>query len=424
MATSPNHEQIDRLSSLPDELLVIILSFLPISTAARTSVLSRRFRHLFDAVWETSPSLELISRDFPYRRTSAARFVKMAEQTLLRRSLSQPLLSLRLELDRYRKFSSSESELSFLPSLFIKARSLGVRQLTIEGCGFSPSCRTLPLIFSINSLEFLSLPRVGICERDEFLFPSAVALTNLKSLSMEYYIGDPFRLNRLLSQLCSLEDFSFELGNVPSFSLFNKTIRRLKMILSGSTKNNTVMLTLPSLELLHVQYDGVFGLPHIYGDMPSLKKAVLNLSFLRKKDCSAVAGLLTFISHAKELILLLKENDDEMYPFPILMKQGKDMPNFPDLKNLNVTMCFHKYNFKAIVMLLRHALALESLKLIHKVSLSKSRTCARFVNDWRSMLPRNARRVFYTNLHLGQHSKEFMKLVGKQCSTQVVERHH
>ncbi|KAJ3684166.1 hypothetical protein LUZ61_013330 [Rhynchospora tenuis] len=424
MATSPTHEQIDRLSSLPDELLVIILSFMPIRAAARTSVLSRRFRHLFDAVWETSPSLEFISRDFPHRRTSAARFVTMAEQTLLSRSPSQQLSSLRLELLRYLKFSSSESDSSFLPFLFIKARSLGVRKLTIEGCGFSPSCQTLPIIFSITSLEFLSLPRVVICECEDSLFPSAIALTNLKNLSIECYIGDPHRLNRLLSQLCSLEDFSFELGNVPAFSLFNLTIRRLKIILSGTKKNNTVMLTLPSVELLHVQYDGTLGLPHIYGDVPSLKKAVLNLSFLRKKDCSAVAGLLTFISHAKELTMLLKENDDEMYPFPVLMKQGKDLPNFPDLKHLNVTMCFHKYNFKAIIMLLRHALALESLKLVHKVSLSNSRTCARTENDWRSMLPRNARKVFYTNLHLGQHSKEFMTFVGKQCSTQVIQRHH
>ncbi|KAJ4784032.1 F-box/FBD-like domains containing protein [Rhynchospora pubera] len=424
MAISPIHQQIDRLSSLPDELLVIILSFLPVRAAARTSMLSRRFRHLFGAVLETSPSLELISRDFPHRRTSAARFITTAEQTLLRRSPSRPLPCLRLELSRYLKFSSAETDSSFLPSLFIQARSLGVRRLTIEGAAFSPCCLTLPLIFSITSLEFLSLPRVVICKRDDSLFPSAVALTNLKSLSMERYIGDPFRLNQLLSQLCSLEDFSFELGNVPAFELFNQTIRRLKIILSGTTKNNTVMLSLPSLELLHVQYDGMVGLPHIYGDVPSLQKAVLNLSFLRKKDCSAVAALLTFISHAKELILLLKENDDEMYPFPILMKQGKDLPNFPDLKHLNVTMCFHKYNFKAIVMLLRHALALESLKLVHKVSLSNSRTCARTENDWRSMLPRNARKVFYTNLHLGQHNKDFLKLVGKQCSSSVVEQHH
>ncbi|KAJ1688786.1 hypothetical protein LUZ63_012941 [Rhynchospora breviuscula] len=408
----PIEEQIDRLSSLPDELLVIIFSFLPIRAAARTSVLSRRFRHLV-------PSLELI-------RTPAARFVTMAEQTLLRRSLSQPLACLRLELDRHLTFFSSASESSFLPSLFIKARSLGLRQLTIEGCGFSPSCRTLPLIFSITSLEFLSLPRV-ICEGDDSLFPSAVTLTNLKSLSIEHYIGDPHRLNRLLSQLCSLEDFSFGLGNVPAFNLFNQTIRRLKIILSRSKKKNSAVLSLPSLELLHVQYDGI-GLPHIGGDMPSLQKAVLNLSFLRKKDCSAVAGLLTFISHVEDLILHIKESDYERYPFPILLEAGKDPPKFPNLKHLEVTMCFHEHNFEAIVSLLHHSPALESVKLVHEASISTARKRKRKRNrdDWRSVLPQNASGncdyVHFTDLHLRQH-REFTKLVGKQCSPKMVEPH-
>ncbi|KAJ1688797.1 hypothetical protein LUZ63_012952 [Rhynchospora breviuscula] len=47
---------MDHLSNLQDELIITILSFLPLDIAARTSVLCRRIRHL----WEASPSLQFI----------------------------------------------------------------------------------------------------------------------------------------------------------------------------------------------------------------------------------------------------------------------------------------------------------------------------------------------------------------------------
>ncbi|XP_021715930.1 F-box/FBD/LRR-repeat protein At2g04230-like isoform X2 [Chenopodium quinoa] len=45
-----NNEEQDRLSSLPDSILTDILSLLPTNSAATTSVLSRRWRHLWTTV--------------------------------------------------------------------------------------------------------------------------------------------------------------------------------------------------------------------------------------------------------------------------------------------------------------------------------------------------------------------------------------
>ncbi|KAF3780730.1 F-box/LRR-repeat protein [Nymphaea thermarum] len=45
----------DRLSALPDPIIQLILSFLPTNEAARTSVLSRRWLHL----WTFIPNLHL-----------------------------------------------------------------------------------------------------------------------------------------------------------------------------------------------------------------------------------------------------------------------------------------------------------------------------------------------------------------------------
>ncbi|KAJ1703414.1 hypothetical protein LUZ63_003193 [Rhynchospora breviuscula] len=378
MATSvpsdPIPHQINRLSSLPDELLVKILSFLPIRAAGRTSVLSRRFRHLCEIVWETSPSLELLSREFPSLRTATAHFVTMAEQTLLRRSPSQPLSSLCIELERYFPFSPYQAESSFLNSLFDKACSLGVRHLTFKGCFFLPTCWILSLISSINSLQSLSLPRIVGDWHKYSVFPSGVTLTNLKSLSIQVYSTGPVKLNPLLSQLPSLEVLSIGHDAPHAFSLSSQTIRQLNLfICKHCWEHNPVELSLPSLELLQVQNYGTLGLPHIGGDIPSLRKAVLHLNFLHQNDCGAVAGLLNSISHAQELILHLKESDYETDPFPILLEPGREPPKFPNLKHLEGAMCFHEHNFEAIVSLLRHSPALESLKLVHKASFSLAR---------------------------------------------------
>ncbi|CAL5079371.1 unnamed protein product [Urochloa decumbens] len=51
---------VDRLSALPDGLLHAIMSFLPAPQAVRTSLLSRRWRHL----WQSAPRIEINEEDF------------------------------------------------------------------------------------------------------------------------------------------------------------------------------------------------------------------------------------------------------------------------------------------------------------------------------------------------------------------------
>ncbi|KAJ3684163.1 hypothetical protein LUZ61_013327 [Rhynchospora tenuis] len=425
MATSPSDpRQTDRLSNLPDALLVTILSLLPTRMAARTCVLCRRFRHLGAALWETSPSLDLISQEFSPEEILASFFEAMGDRALLRRSPSHPLLSLRIELEMFFRFPPYETKYPFLHSLCDKARSLAVRHLTLEGCLFWSTWPSLSLIFSTDSLQSLSLSQLYVHWHQTSVISSGVTLINLKNLSIGFYTGDPTKLNLLLSQLPSLEVLSIGHDTTHPFSISSQTIRQLKLtICMDSSIQKGVHLSLPSLELLHVENYG-FGLPHIRADIPSLRKAVLHLNWLHQKDCITVSGLLNSISHAEELILHLKESDREMYPFPILLEEGKDPPKFSNLKHLEVTMCFHEHNFEAIVSLLHHSPALESVKLVHKAPFSMTRK--RKMDGWRSMLPQNAdgncNYVHFTNLHLGQQ-REFMKLVGKKFTPKMVELH-
>ncbi|KAG7588988.1 F-box domain [Arabidopsis suecica] len=56
--TGDKIDGVDNISSLPDEILYVIFSFIPTKFAIRTSVLSKRWRH----VWSETPFLSIDCR--------------------------------------------------------------------------------------------------------------------------------------------------------------------------------------------------------------------------------------------------------------------------------------------------------------------------------------------------------------------------
>ncbi|KAJ3684172.1 hypothetical protein LUZ61_013336 [Rhynchospora tenuis] len=391
--------QTDFLSNLPDALLLTILSFLPTPTAARTSVLCRRFRHL----WEASPSVQ-ISTYNPHK------FIAMADRVLLRRNPSHPLLTLHLDLY---KFSPSLPD-SYVPSLLAKARSLRLRHLIIKGR--FDFVRLLPTIFSIRSLESLLLPAIGL--DNSRIFPTTLISTciRLKSLSLGFCGVDPAELGRILPQLRSLEDLHLEIHNRDKLSLSSQTIRKLKLIIGlGDRKLDTLELFLPSLESLHLEnwelYPNQF---HIHVEVPLLKRAVIIFDEACARN--AITRLLNAISHVEELSLHVKD-ETQLIPSSILWEPEKRMPNYPNLKNLNVSLCFHELNFQAVLIMLHKCPALESLKLIHEIPMFTGWAEGRKKEDWASELPSNGdgnnNYAYFTNLHLGKNRKEIMRLLNK-----------
>ncbi|KAJ1688791.1 hypothetical protein LUZ63_012946 [Rhynchospora breviuscula] len=398
--------KIDRLSNLPDELLVTILSFLPTPTAARTSVLCRRFRHL----WEASPSVQIIYRN----PNHLDKFLALADRTILHRNPSFSLLSLHLEL-YYFDLSLPNS---YMPSLLAKAASLGLCHLTIVG--YLHLQPILPIIFSIKTLKSLALPNV--VGDHHHVFPSGFAFTSLTSLSLGFSSIDldPSKFNQLLSKLCSLEELQLNICSISSLIISSQTIRKLKLEITGS-ELDTLSLFLPLLESLNLRTWQIFPSLHIHGEVPSLKSAVIGLDELHAQDVSAVTKLLNFISHLEELRLHLRESTDEKDPIHILLEPGKDVPNFPNLKHLYVGLCFHKHNFEDVIMMLHNCPALESLKLVQKSPKITWRARGRKREDWRSNLPR-CHNVNFRNLHLGMNKRKFMKLLGGKCTARTHAR--
>ncbi|KAJ1688689.1 hypothetical protein LUZ63_012844 [Rhynchospora breviuscula] len=394
---------MDRLSDLPDELLVTILSFLPTLTAARTSVLCRRFHRL----WERSPFVQIIYGNLMH----IDKFVAQADRAILHRNPSYSLLSLHLQLSDLNRSLPD----SYLPSLLTKAASLGLCHLSVAGYLHLES--TLPCSFSIKTLKSLALPNILLGQHH--VLPSGFALTSLKTLSLGLSRIDPAKFNQLLSQLSSLEELQLRINSTRWLTLSSQTIRKLKLVFANDYPEINTLglgLFLPSLESLHLENDGFLdSLFNIHGEVPLLRTAVINLYGIRPKDASAVRNLLSFISRVEDLSLHIKESLLVQHPVPILLEPGKNMPNFPNLKRLDMGLCFHEHHFAAIVNMLHNCPALELLKLVHEIPRFTYLANNRKRKDWRSKLPRNAdgnrRCAYFRGLHLGENRKECMKLL-------------
>ncbi|XP_078166801.1 putative F-box/FBD/LRR-repeat protein At4g13965 [Carex rostrata] len=183
--------RIDHLSVLPDEVLITILSLLPTHIAARTSILSRHFRYL----WKASPSVDL---RFTYHRSfKHSTYVSMANSALLTRTPSNPLIHLNLHIGSPLPCDLTDS---FISSLLVHAHALGLRHLFIDdNSDFEYSESVLCSVFSISTIESLSI-------RIDSTFPSQITFTRLRSLSINFTTDNWTQFQRLLSELCCLED--------------------------------------------------------------------------------------------------------------------------------------------------------------------------------------------------------------------------
>jgi hypothetical protein len=85
----------DRISELPDDLLITILGHLDTRSSAATSVLSRRWQHL----WKSVPKLRFSQHDI-VPQTELSRFLRAHEYVFFKPSLCSWKRRVRVNLDR------------------------------------------------------------------------------------------------------------------------------------------------------------------------------------------------------------------------------------------------------------------------------------------------------------------------------------
>ncbi|MFS8030166.1 putative F-box domain, leucine-rich repeat domain superfamily, F-box-like domain superfamily [Helianthus anomalus] len=215
----------DRLSSLPDDVIHKILSFIGIKQAIETSALSSRWRY----VWTSMPYLNFSSNDF----RSLPEFSKFVTHVLSARNNQTEVHSVNLA------FRGKVSRQVFVRRILDYAFSHNVQQLNLT-C-LSGKKKEFPLsLFNSPSLKHLTL--IGNNYGDAILTPSTWELPNLVTLKIY-----DFTLNADDTDKC-LDLFS-NCGNLKSLTLHRCRLR-------GLNGFNICHPGLSSLTLNSIGYDG------------------------------------------------------------------------------------------------------------------------------------------------------------------------
>ncbi|AES90503.2 putative F-box domain, leucine-rich repeat domain, L domain-containing protein [Medicago truncatula] len=247
-----NEENEDKLSDLPECVILHILSFLDSKHAVQTCVLSTRWKHL----WARIPTLILHSSNF----STVKKFAIFVSNILTLRNSSTSLQALNLD-----RRGDIEPQLLKKILNYICSHNTHLHELGISlrgGSGFILNC--VSSCHALTSLKLSLPPRGGhyYFTSEETLFPKSLnlpLLTNLDLANLVFCGGesgcaDPFlafpKLNSLGIRCCKIKDA--QILNISSETLVNLAIHYPleKMKLSyhdTSSKFAKIELSTPSL---------------------------------------------------------------------------------------------------------------------------------------------------------------------------------
>ncbi|XP_078152968.1 FBD-associated F-box protein At5g60610-like isoform X3 [Carex rostrata] len=413
-----NVEEVDRLSQLPEALLLQILSFLPTKFAARTSLLARRFRHL----WTASPSFELDRSDFSNGRL----FNNVTSRCLRLRDRSAPLLSFCLKANWRRPFS-----IKLISNWLNRAHLLGLRDLSLHI--HAETIESLfPLILSFGSLHSLSINSVDsdMNYGNRARVPPSCPLTQLKYLCITARMSES-GLRTFIMEQRNLEYLCIKSPFGTDADLSSQSVKTLKLRVEWGVPK--VYLSFSKLEFLDLSISLSRELKQFHGDMPVLRKALVETIALSEKNVPMLRDILESITNVSELTLHIGTPYPKIRPsatclrkltsFDLchpLVEPGRDMPDFPNLRSLKLSMCCYENALQDLICVLRHSPCIDSLHLIHVEGPSCYRNyCAPEV--WQSKLPLNSegnrKYALFSNLQTGDKKNEVIKLLSGENSS-------
>ncbi|KNA16987.1 hypothetical protein SOVF_084200 [Spinacia oleracea] len=240
-------EEEDMLSSLPDAILIEILSLLPINSAAVTSVLSHRWRYLWTGVNRLQFEAE------------ASHFTDIADH-ILGQLTSHKLRDFEL-------FLSSPSELpedDALESSFRHVCRRNVEKIFIHvQCSFYEEFFFVPAcLFTSQSLVILELVgklKFDLLADDEI---GTIQIPNLKKLSLDYLLDVPLWLGNLVRSCPLLENLNLvfkldwaesEIADSVDICALNLRLLKIDLEFVGRTQRINISIDAPKLEHLNLR---------------------------------------------------------------------------------------------------------------------------------------------------------------------------
>ncbi|CAA7062568.1 unnamed protein product [Microthlaspi erraticum] len=335
---------MDRISLLPDELLLRILSLLPTTKdVVATMVLSQRWLPL----WKLTPKLVY---DDSYQNIEYGKFSRFVDRSLILHEA--PVDTLHFKLVQ----NSSAADIGIWTAIAFK-RCL--RELNIE---FSPSTNpvTLPRSLYTRCTTLVTLKLKSVTLVDVSSLPSFPTLKTLWLVAVKYP-GDEF-VKRLLSNCHVLQDLLvalFPSDNVTVFTVRVSSLKTLKLGRKSRKVKDGFVIDAPLLENFDI-YDIMGGFCVIENDMPKIVKASFYVTY------SQPGKIMSCITSVKCLTLCLSTSK-EVYPVGTV---------FQNLVHLRVCTCETEW-VNLLLSMLRGCPNLQSLKLFQcrKLPAPKPRPC-------------------------------------------------
>ncbi|KAL7250634.1 hypothetical protein ACSBR1_012621 [Camellia fascicularis] len=285
----------DRLSNLPDEILSHILCFMPTKYAARTSLLSTRWK----SIWTSVHIIDLCSFSERGHNEQSSGFMDFVDRLLLlRNSPNLNKFRLRCRFGYYNPYR--------LNSWICTVIKLNVKELVLN-------FEIDQLVVDLPRSLFISVNLVVLKLAGDvfFRFPMPVFLPSLKVLhlhSLMFLDDDSFQ--NILSGCPVLEELDIERtnreDNIRTLSICSSTLKKLRMYnnFCGTSLQRSVVIKTPVLEIfqLNDNASSVFDVD----ELPSLVKANFTIYFDsdRSEDYYiGVVGMLGKISNVQHLEL-------------------------------------------------------------------------------------------------------------------------
>ncbi|CAM0882871.1 unnamed protein product [Alopecurus aequalis] len=220
--------QCDHISSLPESILVTILSSLPMDEAARCSILSSRWRHLF-------PSTLVDFRAF----TRSGWNVVKAVTSILAAYPDEPIRSFRTGMLFFRPQDKDAVD-GWLRDL----ANRGIQELSLCFNCFGDKRQRIPeSLFACSSLKRLQVINGTFPDTTEAAAASLARLTKIELFDVK---TSEDSLNSLLSQCTALEHLTIKsIGKLDSLHVRS---RSLKVLNSSGDVEDLIIDDAPNLE--------------------------------------------------------------------------------------------------------------------------------------------------------------------------------
>ncbi|XP_074268315.1 F-box/LRR-repeat protein At4g14103-like [Silene latifolia] len=348
---------VDRLTSLPDELVSKIVSMLPTKDVAATQVLCKRMRRLaFTCLTSVDLDDSPLSHcpHYPHRPDRFPLFVSFVDHVL--NNLSQPLTRFRLHVggdkntDSPRKsYWHSCNGLCFpdlQPSRLKKWISYplahrGLKELDLSFHVSNPSdCRLPHQLFACHFLEVLKLDSNLNLDGTEI---SLISLPNLKRLHLYSFLifRDAF-LTKLISRCPSLEELECAYCRLISgrLTVSSKSLRKLVLIIFKSCpddERNSELVVIDTPNLQYFQYWDNVANHYSISYMNALVEANLRIGLPSATDSAKISyrkqlSLLRLVSYAPHLSLTGYHLENISFGG----KSKDELPMFHNLKTLEL----------------------------------------------------------------------------------------